>query len=438
MTPRLTAQRVQRPCSHISSSKNKPFNLAMLTALSMAALLASAPTLAAIDDATVLKLIKQVEALTEKVDKLENADKQLREENIALRQQVDASSKVSAKSAENLAWTERVTLKGDMRYRYENIDDETKASDRNRSRVRARIEVQTQINNDWMIGLGLASGSDNPTSTNQTLGAGGSSKGINLDLAYFDYSGFTNTHVIGGKFKTPFYRPGKNGLIWDGDYRPEGLAVQYDNGILFANGAYLYLESDNKAGDQDAESIWGAQFGLKTALNDTTQLIVGLSYYDFSVADSKPFFDDGSFGNTLVLNGADMVFLNDYRELELFSELTFKVGDLPASVFFDWVENQDASDNETAWAAGAQLGKAKNPGTWQLAYIYEDIEADAVFGLTTESDFSGGGTNGKGHVIRAVYALDKNVSLALNYFMNEDGDLETDYDRLQMDLKLKY
>lgn len=438
MNPRLTAQRVQRPCSRISSSKNKSFNLAMLTALSMAALLTSAPALAAIDDATVLRLIKQVEALTEKVDKLENADQKLREENIALRNQVKASSATSSKSAEKLAWTDRVKLSGDLRYRYENIDDETKDNDRNRSRIRARIEAQAQVSDTWKVGLGLASGEDDPTSTNQSLGQGGSSKGINLDLAYFDYSGFSNTHIIGGKFKTPFYTPAKHGLIWDGDYRPEGLAAQYDNGTFFANGAFLYLESDDKAGSQDAESIWGAQFGLKTAFSDTTHLIIGLSYYDFAVAGSKPFIDDDSFGNTLVLNGADMVYLNDYQELELFGELAFKVGDLPASVFFDWVENQDANDDDTGWAAGAQLGKAKNPGTWQLAYIYEDLEADAVFGLTTDSDFSGGGTNGKGHLIKAAYALDKNVALALSYYINEDGDLETDFDRLQMDLKLKY
>ena len=406
--------------------------------LLLTTLLISTPSLAAIDETTVLKLSEKVEALTEKVDRLENADKQLREENIALRKQVNESSRVSAKSAEKLAWTERVKLKGDMRYRYENVDEETKSNDRNRSRVRARIEAQAQVSDTWKVGLGLASGSDDPLSTNQTLGTGGSSKGIYLDLAYFDYSGFTNTHVLGGKFKNPFYRPAKNSLIWDGDYRPEGLAVQYDNGSFFANGAYIYLESDDKAGEKDAEGVWGTQVGLKTALSDTTQLIVGLSYYDFSVAGSKPFFENKAYGNTLVSDGTDMVFRNDYRELELFSELTFKVGDLPASVFFDWVENQDASDNETGWAAGAQLGKAKNPGTWQLAYIYEDIEADAVFGLTTDSDFSGGGTNGKGHLIKAAYALDKNVSLALSYFMNEDGDLETDYDRLHIDLKLKY
>ena len=56
----------------------------------------------------------------------------------------------------------------------------------------------------------------------------------------------------------------------------------------------------------------------------------------------------------------------------------------------------------------------------------------------TDSDFSGGDTNGKGQLIKAAYALDKNVALALSYYINEDGDLETDFDRLQMDLKLKY
>ena len=419
-------------------NRETPAKVLRYATLLITALFISTPSLAAIDEATLLKLIEKVETLTEKVNKLENSDQQLREENIALRKELSASSKASANNAEKLAWTDRVKLKGDLRYRYESIDDESKANDRNRSRVRARIEVQTQINNDWMIGLGLASGDDNPTSTNQTLGKGGSSKGINLDLAYFNYSGFTNTHILGGKFKNPFYTPAKNGLIWDGDYRPEGLAVQYDNGRFFANAAFLYLESDDKAGKQDAESIWGAQLGLKTALSDTTKLTLGLSYYDFAVAGSQPFFDGDSFGNTLVMDGADMVYLNDYQELELFSELSFMLGDLPAGLFFDWVENQDAKANETGWSAGAQLGKAKHPGSWQLAYVYEDIEADVVFGLTTDSDFAGGGTNGKGHILKAAYALDKNVSFGLSYYINESGDLETDLDRLQMDLKLKY
>ena len=391
-----------------------------------------------IDQETIQKLITELGALTTRVKQLERSDQQLRSENIALRKSVRVAEQHKSGASEKLAWAERLNIKGDFRYRYENIDNETKDNDRNRSRIRARVEAQAQVADDWKVGFGLASGSDDPVSSNQSLGGGGSSKGINLDLAYFDWSGIDNTHVIGGKFKTPFYRPAKNALLWDGDYRPEGLAVQYSNGAVFANGAFLYLESDDKAGSQDAESFWGAQLGFNTALGETVELIAGASYYHIPVAGSKPFFDDDSFGNTLVMDGADMVYDNDYDELELFAEVITSLANMPASVFVDWVQNQDASEDDTGWSVGAKLGKAKAPGSWQLAYIYQDLEADAVFGLTTDSDFGGGGTNSKGHIIKGAYALDKNVSVALSYFINEAGDLETDYDRLQMDLKLKY
>ncbi|MBV1931943.1 MAG: putative porin [Porticoccaceae bacterium] len=402
------------------------------TALMASSLLFSTGSLAAVSDATVEKLMRQVEILNQRVKELEAADESIRSETVALK---EASSSVT-RISDKLAWAEKVKVKGDFRYRYENIDDENKPKDRNRSRVRARIEAQAQVNDTWKVGLGLASGSDDPVSTNQTLGGGGSSKGINLDMAYFDWSGIENTHVIGGKFKNPFYKPAKNGLIWDGDYRPEGLAFKYDNGQFFANAAFMYLESDDKAGSKDAESFWGTQLGFNAALSDNVEFIGGVSYYDIPVMGSTPFFDSSdSFGNTLALDGT---YQNNYEELELFAELKTKVADLPFSVFVDWVENQDADDNETGLSAGLKLGKAKNPGTWQMAYIYQDLEADAVLGLTTDSDFGGGGTDSKGHIFKGGYAINKNTSFAVTYFINENGDAETDYDRLQVDLKFKY
>ena len=408
--------------------------------LLIAAILFCRPVYAAIDEATLQKLIEQVATLSEKVNRLEAADKQLREENIALRKTIATPTALPAAKNSKLAWAEKLKVKGDMRYRYENIDDEVKTKDRNRSRIRARIEVQAQINEAWKVGLGLATGSHDPVSSNQTLGEGGSAKDINLDLAYFDWSGLKNTHIIGGKFKNPFYKPAKHNLIWDGDYRPEGLAGKYDSGTWFANAAFLYLESDDKAGTQDAESIWGTQLGFRNEFNANTQLIIGISYYNLPIAGSSTFFgdDNDSFGNTLVMKNGELVYQNNYEELELFGELTFSLGQLPASFFFDWVKNQDADANETGWATGFKLGAAKSPGTWQFSYIYQDLEADAVFGLTTDSNFAGGGTNGKGHILKAAYALDKNVVLAINYFSNEKADEETDFERLQMDLKLKY
>ena len=382
------------------------------------------------DTELIQKLVDQVEALSLRVKELEQANQVQQSSNDVL---VKHSIESAVDTAKQSLLTDKIKFKGDFRLRHETIDDVTKAETRDRSRIRARIQANAKVNDNWSVGIGLASGGDDPVSTNQTLGNGGSTKGINLDLAYFDWSGLDNTHVLGGKINNPFYKPAKHALIWDGDYRPEGLAYKYENDSLFANAGFMYLESDNKAGSQDDKSFWGVQFGYKHNFGNA-KVTSGVSYYHLGVAGSAPFFDNDSFGNSLLND----VYQYDYQELELFGELSFSALGQPVSVFIDWVQNQDADANDTAYAIGATIGNAKKPGTWKATYIYQDIEADAVFGLTTDSDFGGGGTNSKGHLIKADYAISKNTSFGVTYFSNERGSDATDYDRLQLDLKLKF
>ena len=105
------------------------------------------------------------------------------------------------------------------------------------------------------------------------------------------------------------------------------------------------------------------------------------------------------------------------------------------------MQNQDADNFDTGFAVGAQIGKAKDRGTWQASYSYIDKEADSVLGLLTDSDFGGGGTDNKGHVLKAAYAVGKEATLGFTYFINErgsDAGSERDYDRLQVDAKFKY
>ena len=88
---------------------------------------------------------------------------------------------------------------------------------------------------------------------------------------------------------------------------------------------------------------------------------------------------------------------------------------------------------------GANTQKAK--GSWEASYTYQDLERDAVFGLWTDSDFGGGGTDTSGHVFRGAYALSDKTNVAFAYFMNQIGENagnELDYDRLQLDLNFKY
>ena len=347
------------------------------------------------------------------------------------------STEVKPEPANNLK------LKGDIRYRYESIDVQGKAP-RDRNRVRSRVALTTKLPNDVEIGIGLASGSSDPTSSNQTLGGGGSSKSINLDLAYFSWNSHPNVSITAGKYKNNFYSPEKNGLLWDGDYNPEGVAITYDNGQLFSHFALHWLDSDSINGSPRAAV--GLQAGYAMDL-EQAQLTFGAGFYDVSVQGQSVFRGnpDDFFGNSFTcVDTATLLgctYTHDYEQVELFAHLKTKIGDSLFVAFVDYVNNRVADDLNAGWSTGFTLGKAIAPGTWQIAYIYEDIEADAVFKALADSDFGGGVTDSKGHVLKGTLAINNNWKVGINYFdnvSNVDRGADKDYNRIQFETVLKF
>ncbi len=412
-------------------------------------LLASPPLFATGHDAEIEAMRAQLQAFSERLDQLEQSNRDLRAENQQLKEsgmktaaavaevseQTEAAVKQFSESAGASSWTDRIGIKGDFRYRYENIDEAGKDA-RNRNRVRARAAIIADVTDDVQVGLGIASGGDDPVSTNQTLGGGGSTKDIRMDLAYFQWSGLDNTKIVGGKFKNILYKPGKHSLLWDGDWNPEGVGVSWAKGDFFANVIGTWIESDSK---KESESTYGVQAGFKKNIGADAKLTAGISYFDIGTAGKGSFYgdDDDFFGNSF--DPDTLTYLYDYEELEVVADLAFEVGGRPANVFVDYVQNQDAGEFDTGYAMGFKLGSAD--GTWSFGYTWEDLEADAVFGLFTDSDFGGGGTDARGHILKGSYTIEKNWTAGFTYFINEvdlDAGNKHDYDRLQVDLAFKY
>ncbi|MDZ4728753.1 MAG: putative porin [Xanthomonadales bacterium] len=347
---------------------------------------------------------------------------------------------VDAKVSERMAavsWAERMRWSGDFRYRYENIAVQGQ-EDRNRNRIRARAHLSADISDTIQVGFGLATGGDNPVSANQTLGGGGSSKPISLDLAYVEWTGLSNTSVLGGKFKQQQINVGGSGLLWDSDWRPEGTSVRYDNGRLFAVGLGTWIESDSNTGKK--EFAYGLQAGLNLPLGEQTNIILGGSYYSIGSKGNSAFFSDRIFfGNSF--DPVTKTYLYDYNEVEAFAEFEFELFDRPVMLFADYVQNLEVNDNDTGYALGVNFNEAKKKGSWELNYVYKKLEADAVLGLLTDSNFGIGGTNAKGSVISGAYAVHDNWNFRMTYFINQigiDGDNPRDVDRLQLDLQFKY
>lgn len=410
----------------------------LLSVIALGALMNAPGAYAAVSDEVVQQLLDRLEAQEKRIAELEKATEKTQTE---VAEQKQAVAKVAATPPVPPAssWVDKVSLKGDLRVRYENIDDESKTDERNRERIRARLGVIAKPQDNLELGLGLSTTDNNdPRSSNQTIGNGNSSKEFALDLAYFKWAALQGLSVSGGKFQNVLYRPGQQGMLWDSDWNPEGFGLNYVNGIFFANAIGFWLESDS---DKSEEFTWGGQLGASLPLADDVKLTAGAGYYRFNTEGKGPFY--GSTTNFLG-NSYDPVgntFLYDYEEMEAFAELGLKVAGLPLSIYADYVQNTDADDYDTGWVAGTQLGAAKAKGSWQLSYAYQDLEADAVFAGLTDSDFAGGKTDSKGHRLQGAYALSDKWNVALTYFINEaavDTGAGLDYDRFQLDMNFKY
>ena len=386
----------------------------------------------------------QFAAMSERMNQLEAENKALRESSrgISVEDLEKTNANVAALQKQNSAtsWAENIKWKGDFRYRYEDIEEDGR-DDRDRNRIRARTALVANTTETTEVGLGLATGGDDPVSTNQTLGGGGSTKDIRLDLAYATWTGIENTYVTVGKFKNPYYRAQKSSLVWDGDFRPEGIAAGWQGKVFFANAEYNFIESDS---NNDDDGIWGVQVGASFALFEHMKLTAAAKYLDIPSKGREAVLDQEDpdfFGNTFVIENGVAVYQYDYNLINLSLEASFNLFDMPFVVYGDYVENDDADDLETGYLAGIKLGKAKNKGSWQLQYQYQDLEADATFGVITDSDFMGGGTDGEGHKLSGKYALNKKWSLGATYFDGNRGvDLgnDADYQRLMLDTVFKY
>ncbi len=116
----------------------------------------------------------------------------------------------------------RFRFSGDMRIRGEDYFQKGVA-DRNRARVRARFGFEGQLNEDFVGGIYLATGTlGDPSTTNETLTNFFDRKTIGLDRGYITYNPVAHKwlSLTGGKFAFPWQR---TSLTFDPDINPEGF-----------------------------------------------------------------------------------------------------------------------------------------------------------------------------------------------------------------------
>lgn len=425
----------------------------LVLASAVASALSCMPLLAGAAEADELSQIRQqLQGLMQRVDRLEQENTRLQSENVELKQQTrvlgeqtaqQASAVEQATAARSADWTNRVSLKGDLRYRYEMISDDAASADRYRDRIRARINLEAQAADNLQLGFGIATTENgDPRSSNQTLSGVFSRKSLDLDLAYFDWQFAPWGGLVGGKMKQPFFKPAGS-LFWDGDINPEGLAVNFASGSFFGTAYNFWINESSSRADAH---LSGVQLGLNLPVG-AGGLKVAAHYYDLSAGQGRaPFYNASPNNNSTIDVGGTQVLLYDYQVINLGAEYATKLGSLPLLLWLDAAQNQDAAAEDTAWALGAMLGKAAAPGLWELGLAYQVVEKDALFAQLIDSDFAGCDADNEGWVLKAGYAPLRNMTLNATYLLNRRnanvansaGLRDIGYDRLQLDLNVKF
>jgi hypothetical protein len=398
-------------------------------------------------DVLINKLLeKNVITQDEALQLMEDMKKEGARENEAVKTVVAEAAKEEAKKNKQVLpkWVESMTLSGDVRARYQTEDtDNDDSPSRARTRLRLRSGVEAKVNSNWKAGFGLASGSDDPRSTNQTFENEFQTPDIRLDYAYGQY---TTTNKIfsltAGKFKNPIWTV--KDLMWDTDVMPEGLSATFnlkasDKLNFFITPAYFILDEDKTTKDDPAMITF--QPGMSWKINDRLNLKVAGAYYDFQNVKGSDMATDHTKGSNS--KNADGLWIYDHDSMAFDAELGMKLGSFveSASVFGNYVKS-DADEDNTGWLLGVKFGneKVSDFGNWQVIYNYRNLENDAWVEWLPDSDFYSGKTGVKGNEIEINFGLSKNVTFGIDYYMTKPilNPSQKDQSLLQADLVIKF
>ena len=436
----------------------------------------------------------QLQALQERLAQLEAAQAEQRTEqtaiNTELQDSVDRGSDNLARTIGESAasgWVSRWQWRGDLRVRNDTIQQEFNPVDRNRGRFRLRAGAMVRVNDDTRVEVQFATGEGGDArSSNQTFTDANSRKALDLDLAYVEWSPTDTLKITAGKMRYPWVRT--QSYFFDNDVNPEGLAAAWQQGTTGFFGSVFYAGLSERSSFADSSMV-GAQAGWRAAASDGSRKLLALSYYDHgAVQGYNPFQGAGAgaaglgaYGNTTttsaavcrraVYSSAGVVspcLANDYDIVELLGEYQFNVGSQPLTLYANLARNLKAdfgvtsstpSSNvpvglDTAYSFGFNYGRANAnlPGSWEVGYLYQKVEKDALFAQWIDSDFAAGNTDGSGSAFRAAYQLSRNWRFNLSYMMNQTNlDVPAaitvppgssgkgrGYDRLQVDLNWTY
>lgn len=379
-------------------------------------------------ESTASQQASSIESLKEEIEGMK-----LNQQNAALSTQAD-QKRVAA--AEGLLG--RFRMSGDIRVRgegfFQGYSGCSTCSDRWRPRIRARFGFEGKLNDDFIGGIYLATGTiangnptfTDPVSTNETLTSFFERKAISLDRAYVTYQPrhMRWLQLTGGKFAANWQ---KTSLTFDNDLNPEGFTMKLSRDVghrllknVTAQPVVLFF---NEVGAGPDSNAVGAQFSTRWQLGKYITATPSYMLLNWNGSDAiaqaanpvtlpqpitpatglplpTPVSQQPRVINANNLTNATLIkgtgtgqrrgFVSDFRYSDLVLNLAIKTPwpRFPWAVQAEYLDNLRARNSqgqlhmfETAW------GQTRNKNDFQFGYSFARIEQDAVISQFVESDY---------------------------------------------------
>ncbi len=372
-------------------------------------------------------------------------------------------------------WVTSYKFSGDFRGRYDEMastDSNANFVQRNRFRYRLRAGVVVSMLDNLETGFSLTTAdpasssggfnnAGNPNSGNQTMQDNGTKKGVYIDTAYGKWTplnsdGWFLSTTIGKMLNPMQFTP----MVFDPDWTPEGAAIQSgytfnDQHAIVINGAAFVEDQEVNGADTGSvrapglftgQAAWNANWTQKLATS------LGLGGYTIINPENLttanvPYINQGNSRYLYTApkppNSQSFRLVNNYSPIIGDVSATYKLdsfplytGAFPIKVAAEYINNvasmQNDGHNQGYWL-GVTFGKSGTKHTWDISYRYEYLEADAVYDQLADDDNGAyyqnaptggavgyyGGTNVKGHLIKANYSITDALTLSLTCYLNQ-------------------
>lgn len=307
-------------------------------------------------------------------------------------------------------------------------------TDRWRARFRARLGIDGRINDDFIGGIAVASGSTangNPTftdpiSTNETLSSFFEKKALGIDRAYVSWTPQNMKWITatGGKWAFNWQ---KSPVTFDNDVNPEGFTM-----TVTKNFTHQYLKQvavqpillmyNEVGGGPDSNAVGGqirARFQLGTRVTFTPSYMVlnwngsdAIAQAAFPVTLPQP--NTPATGTPLpqptvqparIINGNAMtnataivgtgtaqrrVFVSDfmYSDLHMGMNIRTPWARFPINLTGEYLKNLRARNAEdTMYYVEFAMGQTRAKNDVQFGYSYAHVEQDSILSQFGESDY---------------------------------------------------